>query len=301
MTHREFQPRTYRTPAGLRAGLQARLVTEARSREIDPGRLGRQVAFERLLVRLADAEPETPDGWVLKGGLALELRLGDVCRSTRDLDLAIREGDVDGNDVRVRLLDALAEDRYNDHFTFVVAAPRPITADLSGRPGWHFPVDVRLAGRTFVSVRLDVVARAEEIEGAVEQLSFRSGLAFAGFPAWVTVPAIDVAQHAAEKFHAMTRKYGDYPSTRVKDLVDLVLLIEHELVDRARLRQRLRTVFTVRASHEMPVDLPDPPAAWHGDYLTLIADLDVGAGTADAAMALIRPIWKACTSSDDHN
>jgi hypothetical protein len=43
----------YRTAAALRAALDARLATAAAARMIDVGRLRRQVAFERLLVRLA--------------------------------------------------------------------------------------------------------------------------------------------------------------------------------------------------------------------------------------------------------
>jgi hypothetical protein len=297
----ELEPRHYRSAAALRAGLEARLVAQARSRSIDLGRLRRQVAFERLLVRLAAPNLVTADEWVLKGGLAIELRLGDICRATRDLDLALLASEDDGDHVRTRLLDALAEDRDKDYFTFAVSPPRPLVADFAGRPGWRFPVGVRLAGRTFVSVRLDVVARAEEIDGAVEHLTFRSNLAFAGFPPLVTVPAIDLAQHAAEKFHALTREYGDRPNTRVKDLVDLVLFAEHELIDSARLGERLRAVFTARATHEMPADLPDPPAAWRSDYLGLTADLDIGTRTVDAAMTLIRPVWKACANSDDHN
>jgi Nucleotidyl transferase AbiEii toxin, Type IV TA system len=294
----EFKPRGYRTPAALRAGLEAHLAAEARSRGIDPQRLRRQVAFERLLVRLTGAQPSAAGDWVLKGGLALELRLGDICRSTRDMDLAVLEGEADGERVRNRLLDALGEDRERDFFAFAVSPPRSLAADLAGRPGWRFPINVRLAGTTFVRVRLETVARAEEIDGAIEQVTFPSGLAFAGFPPSVTVPAIELTQHAAEKFHALTRRYGDRPNTRVKDLVDLVLLAEHQLMDPARLRRRLRTVFTVRATHEMPAELPDPPAAWRGDYLALIEGLDIGAHTVDAAMALIRPVWKACTSND---
>jgi hypothetical protein len=61
---------------------------------------------------------------------------------------------------------------------------------MAGRPGWRFPIDARLAGKTFVSVRLDVVARAEEIEGGVEQLTFPSMLAFAGFAPSLTIPGI---------------------------------------------------------------------------------------------------------------
>lgn len=281
--------RRYATPSSFRQALEARLNADAVASGKDPGRLRRQVAFERLLARLASSQPS----WVLKGGLALELRLGNAGRATKDLDLAALDGETDGNRAWDRLADALAEDPSGDYFIFVVGAPHPLAADMAGRPGWRFPVDARLAGKTFVSVRLDVVARAEEIKGGVEQLTFPSLLAFAGFAPSLTVPAVDLAQHAAEKFHALTRVYGDRPSYRVKDLVDLVLLIELGLIDQPRLAARLEMVFRVRGTHPLPAELPDPPAAWHDDYAALIADLDIGARTVDAAMAVVRPVWAA--------
>jgi hypothetical protein len=280
--------RRYATAFSFRQALETRLNAAAVASGTDPGRLRRQVAFERLLARLASSRPS----WVLKGGLALELRLGNAGRATKDLDLATLDGETDGEAAWDRLADALADDPIGDHFTFVVGAPHPLAADMAGRPGWRFPVDARLAGKTFVSVRLDIVARAEEIEGGVEELTFPSMLAFAGFDPLLTVPAVDLAQHAAEKFHALTRVYGDRPSYRVKDLVDLVLLIELGLIDQVRLAERLQTVFRVRGTHPIPAGLPDPPAAWHDDYAALIADLDMGARTVDAAMATVQTVWE---------
>ena len=43
----------YRTPSALRDGLEASLAAEAAGRHVDPNRLRRHVAFERLLLRLA--------------------------------------------------------------------------------------------------------------------------------------------------------------------------------------------------------------------------------------------------------
>jgi hypothetical protein len=43
------------------------------------------------------------------------------------------------------------------------------------------------------------------------------------------VEAVDRRQHFAEKLHALTRDYGDRPNTRVKDLPDLLTLIERGL------------------------------------------------------------------------
>jgi hypothetical protein len=286
----------YGTPRAFRQALETRLMTRSKATGVDLGRLRRQVAFERLLARLAEGHDGTPS-WVLKGGFALELRLGNVSRSTRDLDLATFDGEVDGQRVWTHLSAALEEDAAGDNFIFAVAAPRPLAADMAGRPGWRFSVDVRLAGKSFALVRMDVVARAEEITDAIEPLTFSSALAFAGLAPSVTVPAIDVAQHAAEKFHALTRNYGDRPNTRVKDLVDLVLLTELDLIDPARLTDRVRTVFRVRATHPMPTELPEPPSAWRDDYLGLIEELDIGARTIEDAMAVVRPVWRICVGN----
>ncbi len=46
--------------------------------------LRKRVAFERLLARL---QAVAPDAWALKGGFALELRLGAGARTTKDMDL----------------------------------------------------------------------------------------------------------------------------------------------------------------------------------------------------------------------
>lgn len=78
----------YDTPAALRQALEARLGQEARDRGVDLARLRRRVLFERILIRLDAADPGR---WVLKGGMALEVRLGNRARSTRDLDLVLRD------------------------------------------------------------------------------------------------------------------------------------------------------------------------------------------------------------------
>jgi hypothetical protein len=286
----------YGTPRAFRQALEARLMAQSKTTDVDLGRLRRQVAFERLLARLTEGRGGATS-WVLKGGFALELRLGNVSRTTRDLDLAMLDGELDGQRLWSHLSTVLGEDVDGDYFIFAVAAPRPLAADLAGRPGWRFSVDVRLAGKSFAMVRIDVVARAEEISDAIEPLTFSSALAFAGLAPTVTVPAIDVDQHAAEKFHALTRIYGGRPNTRVKDLVDLVLLTELNLIDPTRLTDRVRTVFRVRATHPMPTQLPEPPSAWRDDYLGIIEELDIGARTIGDAMAVVRPIWRICVEN----
>jgi hypothetical protein len=283
----------YRSALALRDGLEARLSAEAASRGIDPNRLRRHVAFERLLLRLAaDLANGGRPRWVLKGGLALELRLGLRARATLDLDLALLESADDGLWTHACLVEALNCDVQGDYFKFAVQAPRSLVADRSGRAGWRFPVDARLAGRTFAALRLDVVARPEEMVGGTEAFTFKSRLAFASYPPEITVQAAALTQQAAEKLHALSRPYDDRPNTRTKDLVDLVLLVEQGLVDAAGLRDRVRAVFAARGTHELPDDLPPVPAAWRHDYAALVAGLDVEATTMDSALERVRQLWR---------
>ena len=70
-------------------------------------RLRRRVVFERIVFRIDAAEPGR---WVVKGGMALEVRMPDDARTTKDLDLGLREDGIDSSDLRDRLIDALATD-----------------------------------------------------------------------------------------------------------------------------------------------------------------------------------------------
>ncbi len=74
----------YATAAAFRRALETRLLERSRNAGLPLVRLRRIVVFERLLARLIQA---APDRWVLKGGLALDYRLGSRARTTKDMDL----------------------------------------------------------------------------------------------------------------------------------------------------------------------------------------------------------------------
>jgi hypothetical protein len=80
---------SYETPKELRVALEDRFLARSRATGIRLDRLRRRrrVLFERILARLQVAEPGL---WVLKGGMAFEVRLRDDARLTKDLDLGTR-------------------------------------------------------------------------------------------------------------------------------------------------------------------------------------------------------------------
>lgn len=278
----------YESPAALRQALETRLGNRSRETGIDLERLRRRAAFERLLVRL---ELGAPHRWVVKGGMALEIRLGDRARSTRDLDLVLRDAENDGSSVRELLIDCLSVAREDDGFEFLVGEPTAITVDEAGRPGWRFSVESRMAGRRFAGVRLDVVARDDEIS-KTQRVELPGVLDFAGLERH-EVEVVDPEQHFAEKVHAFTRSYGDRPNTRVRDLPDMVLLIDDGLQPTPELYSIVSRLFEARAGSALPVELAAPPSFWRENYPVLATELEVSAKTLDEAMTLARNFWAA--------
>ena len=112
-------PRQYTTAGALRAALEARLVDRALRDLVDLQRLRRQVAFDRLLARMFAPAHAAGDGWVLKGGYAMELRFRQA-RSTKDLDLTVRAGGDNSAPALRERLQVAADVQLPDFFGFVV-------------------------------------------------------------------------------------------------------------------------------------------------------------------------------------
>ena len=77
----------YGDAEAFRAALEARL-RQAATGDQDLARRRRTVAFDRFLARLAVSQG---GAWILKGGAALEFRMPDGARTTRDIDLAFTD------------------------------------------------------------------------------------------------------------------------------------------------------------------------------------------------------------------
>lgn len=98
----------------------------------------------------------------------------------------------------------------------------------------------------------------------------RDWLGFAGITAG-QFPSISREEHFAQKLHAYTLHRGDRSNTRVKDLIDLVLLIDSDALDPGRLKQDIVDTFQRRETHPVPRALEPPPAFW-GPVFTKLAE-----------------------------
>lgn len=277
---------TYDTPQALRMALEQRLLNQSEESGISLDRLRRRVVFERIVARLEVAEPRQ---WVLKGGMALEVRIADAARLTKDIDLALRTPVADEAELHERLIDALSADSDGDGFVFTVSPPKPLGEGAGEWFTWRSAIAASLAGKPFGGIRLDISPRAHELD-QTERVQLPNSLDFAG----ITTPEveiIDVNRHAAEKFHGMLRDYGDRENSRVRDLVDLVILIEQEALHAATLAARVVDVWRDRDNSVPPDELPTLPESWPPRYEHLASDADLDTQSFVAAMALINQLW----------
>jgi hypothetical protein len=106
------------------------------------------------------------------------------------------------------------------------------------------------------------------------------------------VAALPIAQHFAEKVHAYTLPRTEATNTRVKDLVDLVLLIDTGSLHTSDTVRAIRATFQRRNTHEIPRLIPVPPDSWRERYDSLAAECGVSAQTAQEAYEIISSYWK---------
>jgi predicted nucleotidyltransferase component of viral defense system len=274
----------YETSVGFRRALEQRLLNQSRETGASLVRLRKGVVFDRLLARLAVA---APGRWVLKGALALDFRIATQMRMTKDMDLVRRD---DEESATVDLIAAQAVD-LGDWFTFAIEkAGKPREEDEGG--AIRYLVRAELAGRLFEEVLVDI-GFSDPLGWDPEPIRGSDLLGFADIKP-IEVPVVQIEQHVAEKVHAYTRIYGGgRPSSRPKDLVDLLRVKQFLSLDAARLRDALAGIFEGRRLQPLPLRLPPPPTDWAVSFRKLAREVgvatDLSAAHAGAA-ALIDPV-----------
>jgi hypothetical protein len=276
-----MSPQSYASGAAFRIALEARLKDRAAAEKIDLQRLRRRVAFDRLLSRLVTQDPER---WALKGGYALEIQL-TIARSTRDIDLVLRTPSQDTPgftpvDTAMTFLRTSAAVDAHDFFAFAVGRP---TMQMKGLPygGARFPIESRVGGRLFLGFHLDV-AVGDTIVMPLQAIVLENWLGFAGVAA-ATVPVISREQQFAEKLHAYaTPRDGEHPNSRVKDLLDMVLLLKDSALSPADTLDTLTSVFRRRGQPCLPTTLGDPPSSWATPFAIMANECGISTDVVEA-------------------
>jgi hypothetical protein len=280
----------YKTPDAFRQALEEKL----RQRERETGepliRMRKRVVFERCMARL---QKQNTSPWVVKGGFALELRLGLRARMTNDLDLGVDMGYFGGKklphaEVAAHLRADLSMEG-EDGFSFVV--PEGVALpQFPGVQAYRFSIEARLAGRRFEAIRVDVGV-GDPLISPLDELRGSDLLTFAGIPPPV-IRTTSRAQHLAEKVHALTRPYEESINSRVKDLTDVMLLMDLGLPNPPAARTAVQEIFAARRSHDIPKQIENPPATWGNSFAAMAKELQLAQTTPEGATARLNEYWK---------
>lgn len=157
----------------------------------------------------------------------------------------------------------------DDYFEFQVAIEKPLPG--FGKGGIRCMVRCSIDGQTWSTFQLDAIIQDKTVFPS-ETLTGDPFLCFAGIEALkLKVPIKE--EVFAEKIHAYTLP-RDKENSRVKDILDLALLIEDGLeIDKTR--TAVEGVFAIRNTHPVPQELPLPPASWHDIFLGLVRDAKI--------------------------
>lgn len=267
----------YATPAAFRRALTDRLKEAAKEGRWTLQQLQRQVAYDRLIERLYLADAR----WIIKGATALLARDLGV-RGTLDVDLYL---EVEREAAETALRRAAVIDA-GDWFSFEIGGRTPISNNAV-----RLPVDGRIGTTTWLAFHVDLIGSGIRMTGQpdpvpplaqgvipeVEQHGYR---------------AYPLADHVADKIAATYEEHGEArrPSTRYRDLVDLVAIVNGASVSAEAQSFAVRSEFD-RRGLTVPghFDVPDP-ALWERGYAAEARrSLLDAARTLDGALAVVRP------------
>ncbi|MEA5117084.1 MAG: nucleotidyl transferase AbiEii/AbiGii toxin family protein [Propionicimonas sp.] len=256
------------------------------------GDLIRQAYYDRFLCRVfSDAEDSE---WVLKGGTGMLARI-PTARRTLDADLYRAGYDKDQALADLRRLAGLD---LGDHFRFVYREHHDILTDDTQpyADGYRVTFDAYLGVKLVDTIKIDLSTGTRPTENlAIEEPANRLAL-----PRLTSYPyrLYPVANQVADKVCATIARYGGRPSSREKDLVDLVVIAVTQSVDAAELHTAITTEC---AKRRLPAPLElSIPANWGGAYAKLATNTPAGAYSITAARELASTFIDPVLTGDAH-
>ena len=282
-------PKVYKTAYDFRRALETRLLNIFNEQGTPLDRLRRGVAFDRLLARIFSTNQGDYPQWLLKGGYALEIRWQNIARTTKDIDFTMPYLRDPSPERIQEMIQVEAQRDLEDWFVFRVGQFQ-MELDQPVYGGWRYPVEARVDNREFCKFHLDVgigdaIVSVPEWKMGAEILSFANIL-----PARVALLPKD--QQFAEKLHSLTFPTDMRAFSRVKDIVDLVLFIEHGLPDKETMLKAIKATFERRKTHELPTVLPEISDGVAETYREMAEECGVTKKTLAEAKIVLAGYWK---------
>lgn len=247
------------------------------------GRLRRWLGF-MAVVGMLDQARHDADGsplFLVKGGVAMELRLDTGARATKDLDTAFR----DSMDAVADRLDPALRAGYGD-FSATRTELAPVKDTGAVR------CDIKLAYRTkpLITVQMEIAATEGAMGSEIDHVPAKP-LGHLGLSGPDTVPCVAIRWQIAQKLHACTELLDNRENDRFRDLIDLQLLEALVAPDGwPSVRAACIDVFEGRAKHAWPPAVTIH-TSWPAGYRALADDTGFSvASVTDAAATVDRLI-----------
>lgn len=244
--------------------LKAKLNAKARERGVGSDPIRKQFAFALLYRRLFTGDD---DRWMMLGGNALLLRTGGG-RFTKDVDLSRSDDWTSEDELRAELRDIVGRD-VGDGFTMEVDRVEPHDRrDHYGYGTKSAKAYLRavLAGELFEDFTIDLSVR-RHVAGPIDYIVPEPIIDHETIRDLPAVPVVPIENHVADKVCAMYEIHReDEPSTRYRDLADLVRIVRDVQVDAGRLSEMLTHEQQSRCMKPLPDVLQSPHPTWETEY-----------------------------------
>lgn len=258
---------TFKSPRALEMAVKE----AAKLSPMDTGKAVSSFYFHRLLCRVF---ADDSMGFVLKGGQGMLARTLDA-RTTRDIDLLSKRGSLD--DALDDLLEVSRKD-LGDFVSFELTETRPIKADDEYRSGLSVRFAPYLGAKKMQDISIDLVVDQIQLDHA-QRITPIDRLDVGGVEVcdYLVYP---VENALADKLCALIERHDGRPSSRVKDLVDIVIYATTCEVDGDSLQ---RAIHRERSARRLaPIGAFSVPEEWGDAHDRQFASLCAQTGLVDS-------------------
>lgn len=290
-------PRQPMSPQAFTRSLNDRATNTSRTTGRPTRELLELYYHRRLLARVFHADNE---GWVLKGGQALLMRW-PLARYSTDIDL-VRTADESAVDDAVAALITAATTDLDDHLHY--EHHDTSSERTANRPSRKVRFKAMFGLRQLSVVSVDVVVAGSQPVGELQIEPLEAPFTIDCTP-WPEVRMWPLEDHVADKIAAMYERHGDRlrPSTRFKDLIDLVLIALNSTVDGPTTHTALHREVRRRQAAGTHLVIPEaftvPDPVWTSGYgaearnaRDLPTEFRTLAGATPVADAFITPLLR---------
>lgn len=248
--------------AQLRMQLAQKLRDEAKRRQVSVDYVRKQYVFALFYRRIFGT---AGDEWILLGGNALLARTGGG-RFTQDIDLARAERWSEIGELKDEL-QALVAQPTGDPFRFQIGTPQEHDrTDPYGYGGRTVEVKVvvTLGGIEFETFKIDITQR-RHVNEPIERIQVPPIIDHPTLKGLPRVPIVPIENQLADKICALYETHANGPSTRYRDLADIVRIVQDLPIQAARLATMLEHE-SRRRGMALPTQMVSPGDEWAKAY-----------------------------------